>query len=69
MDKSQTAPDLSTPEGMQAAMKIIRNEEFNRFCELMRQLLNQIQTSSVNEAMFKEKMANALATMELINAE
>jgi hypothetical protein len=57
-------PDITTPEGMEAAMKIIRQEEFNRFCDLQAQFIFQIKDDSV-----REEMENALGRMRLINAE
>ena len=64
MSPQITKPDLSTPEGMDQAMKIIRREEFNRFCDLQRQLINQVADDTV-----RETLEAALGRMEIINAE
>jgi hypothetical protein len=65
-DESPTTarPDITTPEGMREAMKIIRQEEFNRFCDLQRQLINQVSDDTV-----RETLEAALDQLEVINAE
>lgn len=57
-------PDITTPEGMQAAMRIIRAEEFNRFCQLLDQVIFQIKDDII-----REEFESALARTRLINAE
>lgn len=44
--------------------RIKKREELNRFCDLQRQFINQLRDKDIQEKMF-----NALASMELINAE
>lgn len=56
--------DLTTEEGRQNAMRIIKAEEFNRFCDLQQQLVNQIKGD-----VLREEMETALGRMRLINAE
>jgi hypothetical protein len=59
-DPTQTTktPDLTTPEGMRSMIQIVMREEFDRFCDLQRQFLNQIK-----DDVLREELENALIRM------
>lgn len=56
--------DLTTEEGRQNAMRIIRQEEFNRFLELLDQVIFQIK-----DDMLRENIEGAVTRTRIINAE